>query len=194
MICNVLALVLCASGPAIGAPAPVFTATDMQGRAVRLADYKGKFVVLEWTNRDCPFVRKHYSEGAMQATQAWAVQQGVVWLGVVSSAPGTQGYFDATEARGYYQGTKWKGTRILLDPEGTVGRQYEAKTTPHMFVIDRDQKLVYMGAIDDRRTPNPADVAGATNYVRLALTELLAGKPVSVPVSKPYGCSVKYAG
>lgn len=186
--------VLRADSPAVGAPAPAFTATDMTGKSVSLSDFKGKYVVIEWTNDGCPFVKKHYGTGSMPATQKWATEQGVVWLSVVSSAPGAQGYVDSAAAQALYKGDYWKGTKVLLDPEGTLGHLYQAKTTPHMFVIDPDQNLRYMGGIDNKPSANPADLDGATNYVRQALTELRAGKAVSVPRSRPYGCSVKYAG
>lgn len=184
--------VLRADSPAIGAPAPAFTATDMNGKSVSLSDFKGKYVVIEWTNNGCPFVKKHYGSGNMPATQKWATDQGVVWLSVVSSAPGAQGYVTPDEAKDMYKGDYWKGTDVLLDPEGKLGHLYQAKTTPHMFVIDPDQKLQYMGGIDDKASANPSDIAGATNFVKQSLTELLAGKSVSVPRSRPYGCSVKY--
>ena len=187
-----LAVLRSADSPAVGSAASIFSATDMNGDTVSLPDYKGKYVVIEWTNNGCPFVKKHYDSHSMAETQEWVTGKGVVWLSVVSSAPGTQGYVTVDQAKEMYKGDYWKGSKLLLDPEGKLGHLYEAKTTPHMFIIDPAQKVVYMGGIDNKRTPNPADIPEATNYVKQALTELLAGKPVSVPVSKPYGCSIKY--
>ena len=179
--------------PKVGSLAPGFVATDMAGQTVKLADYRGKYVVLEWTNRECPFVRKHYSSGNMQKTQEWAKDQGAVWLTVISSAPSQQGYASADEAKRIYTTDYWKGSGVLLDPDGSLGHLYDAKTSPHMYVIDPQQKLVYAGGIDNKRTPNVDDIPTSINYVKQALTELIASKPVSVPVSKPYGCSIKYA-
>jgi len=181
-----------ADSPAVGAPAPGFTATDMSGKSVSLSDFKGKYVVIEWTNNGCPFVKKHYESGNMPAIQKWATGKGAVWLSVISSAPGAQGFVEASEAQAMYKGDYWKGSKVLLDPQGTLGHLYQAKTTPQMFVIDPDQKVRYMGGIDDKASANPGDIAGATNYVKQALTELMSGKEVSVPRSRPYGCSVKY--
>jgi peroxiredoxin len=176
----------------IGSPAPAWTLSDSKGQEHSLADFKGKFVVMEWSNHECPFVVKHYRTGNMQKLQGWATEKGVVWLTVVSSAPGKQGYVDGPGANALMADKGHKSTAMLLDPTGTTGKAYGAKTTPHMFVIDREGKLIYMGGIDDKRTPDPADVPGARNHVRAALEEALAGKPVSVPTSPPYGCSVKY--
>jgi AhpC/TSA family len=194
MITTVLALsvMTAPAAPEVGAAAPTFSLPAMTGKSVSLADHKGKWVVLEWTNNGCPFVVKHYKDGHMQATQKWAKDKGVVWMSIVSSAPGKQGYVDASGAKSFYTGDNWKGSQLLLDPEGKVGRLFDAKTTPHMFVISPDQKVVYMGAIDSVKSANTADIEGATNYVRTALTEAMAGKAVTTSTTRPYGCSVKY--
>lgn len=176
-----------------GSPAPAFTLPDTKGKSHNLNDFRGKFVVLEWFNDGCPFVKKHYVNGDMQATQKWAKEKGVVWLKIVSSAPGQQGHVDAEGGNKLIAEWKINSTAMLLDPEGTVGRKFGARTTPHMFVIDPQGTVIYNGAIDSNRSANPADVPGATNFVRQALTEALAGKPVSTPSTQPYGCSVKYA-
>jgi len=172
----------------VGAAAPAFTATDSNGKTHNLSDFKGKTVVLEWTNADCPFVRKHYNSNNMQKLQKEATDKGVVWLSVVSSAPGQQGYVEGAQANELTQGRKASPT----DPDGKLGRMYDARTTPHMFVIDPQGVLQYAGAIDDKPTSNPEDVATAKNYVRPAITSILAGQPVEVSTSQPYGCSVKY--
>jgi len=176
----------------VGKPAPDFTGTDSQGKSQRLSDYRGKVVVLEWTNHDCPFVGKHYGAGNMQAQQKEAAAKGVVWLSIVSSAPGKQGHVSAGEANRLTAERGASPTAVVLDPEGRIGQLYGAKTTPHMYVIDAQGKLVYAGGIDSIASTDATDIAPATQYVRAALAEVLAGKPVSVPVSQPYGCSVKY--
>ena len=176
----------------VGQPAPEFTATDSNGRAVALTAYRGKTVVLEWTNHDCPYMRKHYGSGNMQALQADAAGQGVVWLTVISSKPGQQGYVAGLEANQLTDSRKAKPAAVLLDPDGRVGRLYGATATPNMFVIRPDGVLAYMGAIDDRPSSNPADVPKATNYVRTALVAVAAGQTAKPAVTRPYGCSVKY--
>lgn len=176
----------------IGKAAPLFSATDSNGKKHALADYKDKVVVLEWTNHDCPYTVKHYVSNNMQALQKEAAANGVAWLTIVSSSPGTQGYVTPPEANALTAKRNAAPMAVLLDPDGTVGRAYGAKTTPHMYVIDRDGKLQYMGAIDSMPTSNPADVGKAQNYVRDALSQVGAGKPVATPVTRPYGCSVKY--
>ncbi|MBX7187943.1 MAG: thioredoxin family protein [Vicinamibacteria bacterium] len=178
--------------PVIGSPAPAFTLPDTAGRTHSLADYKGKWVVLEWVNYDCPFVGKHYNSGSMPALQKEYTGKGVVWLAVNSSAPGKQGNFtsDVIQSRSSRYGAAHSA--YLLDPAGTVGRAYGAKTTPHMYVISPAGALVYAGGIDDRPTTDVADIQGAKNHVRAALDEAMAGKPVTTPVATPYGCSVKY--
>jgi peroxiredoxin len=182
-----------AAGPQMGKPAPAFSAQDSDGRTVRLSDYAGKTVVLEWTNHDCPFVMKHYGAHAMQALQTKWTGQGVVWLSVISSAPGEQGAVDGAEANRLTKTRDAAPSAVLLDPTGTIGRAYDAKTTPHMFVITPDGTLAYQGGIDDKPSADPADLKTARNHVEAALTELAAGKPVSVRTAKPYGCTVKYA-
>lgn len=176
----------------VGQPAPAFTLTGTDGQTHSLSEYAGKYVVLEWLNHDCPFVRKHYGGGNMQKLQKKWTAQNVVWLSINSSAPGKQGNYPPEEANDL---TKEKGaapTAVLLDPDGTVGRAYGAKTTPHMYIVDPKGVLIYAGGIDDKPSTDPADVAGARNHVDQALTEALAGKPVTVATSTPYGCSVKY--
>jgi peroxiredoxin len=180
------------AAPEVGKPAPDFTATDSNGKTVRLSDFKGKIVVLEWTNDGCPFVQKHYSSHNMQSLQKDETSKGIVWLSIVSSAPGSQGYVTGPEANELTQSRGASPTAVLLDPEGTVGHLYDARTTPHMFIVNKDGILVYMGGIDDKPTANPADIANAKNYVRAALDEVMAGKPVQSAVTRPYGCSVKY--
>jgi peroxiredoxin len=182
-----------AQGAAVGQPAPAFTATDTTGKAVSLADFKGRHVVLEWVNPGCPFVVKHYATGNMQATQKEAAGKGVVWLAVNSTAA-DHGDFKPAAAMGQWmQAQKAAATATLIDADGKVGRAYGARTTPHLYVIDPAGKLVYAGAIDDKPTANHADVKTATNLVRQALAESLAGKPVTQAQTRPYGCSVKYS-
>jgi peroxiredoxin len=176
----------------VGAPAPAFEAPGTDGKTHALSDYAGKVVVLEWFNRECPYVRKHYESRNMQGLQAKYTAEGVVWLSVISSAPGKQGHATATEANATAKDLGAKPTAILLDEKGTVGRLYGAKTTPHMFVIGRDGTLLYQGAIDDDPSFKQDGIASARNYVSQALDETLAGKPVSESSTTPYGCSVKY--
>ncbi len=175
-----------------GELAPDFKGSDSNGKNETLAQYRGKFVVLEWTNQGCPYTLKHYESGNMEALQKQWTAKGVVWLSVISSAPGQQGYQTAAEENGYLKRMKAAPTAVILDPNGTIGRLYAAKTTPHMFVIDPQGKLVYEGAIDDQPTPEPSSIKGAHNYVSAALEEAMAGKPVATPVTRAYGCSVKY--
>lgn len=182
------------AAPQLGKPAPNFKLTDANGRAVSLSDYRGRPVVLEWHNPGCPFVQKHYGSGNMQKTQNAAKAQGVAWLSINSGAPGKQGHMSGAEARALVAAQKAQPAAYLLDPKGVVGKGYDAKTTPHMYVIDARGTLVYAGGIDDKPTADRADIAGARNHVLAALTELKAGKPVSVASSRPYGCSVKYEG
>jgi len=177
----------------VGEKAPDFTGTDTHGVANKLSDYRGKVVVLEWHNQGCPYVGKYYGSAAMQRLQREWTAKGVIWLTIISSAPGKQGYVTAAEENEYLKTMNAAPTAVLLDPEGVIGHQYEAKTTPHMFVIAPDGTLVYNGAIDDKPTTDPADLAGAKNYVTAALEEVMAGKPVSISATRPYGCSVKYA-
>lgn len=187
------ALVLPAvAAPVIGEAAPAFTGTDADGQTVNLADYAGKTVVLEWTNEGCPYVKKHYGSGNMQKTQAAATADGAVWLTIISSAEGKQGYATGEHAKEIAAAAKATPTDIILDPKGEIGRAYEAATTPHMFVIDGAGKLVYAGGIDDKPTADPADIATANNLVLAALDDLKNGRAVATPESEPYGCAVKY--
>jgi peroxiredoxin len=181
-----------AAAPKIGEPAPDFMLTGADGKSYSLGALKGKYVVLEWTNHDCPFVKKHYGSGNMQAQQKELTGKGAVWLSIVSSAPGKQGNVDAAQALALTQSRGAAPTAVLLDPSGDVGRKYEAKTTPHMFVVAPDGKLIYMGGIDSIPSTDEDDIAQATPYVKVALSEAMSGKPVSHPATKPYGCSVKY--
>lgn len=181
------------AAPKVGEPAPAFTATASTGASVSLADYKGKVVILEWTNHDCPYVRKHYETGNMQALQKETTTEGVVWLSIISSAPNEQGYVTPGQANELTVSRKAAPTLVLLDPKGTVGRLYGATNTPHMYVVDKGGVLVYAGAIDDRPTSRKADVQGATNYVRAALQAVVAGQPVKTPTTRAYGCTVKYS-
>jgi len=176
----------------VGDRAPDFTATDSNGRVHKLSEYQDKFVVLEWTNRGCPYTQKHYNSGNMQRLQHEWTSRGVIWLTVISSAPGKQGYVKAAEENAYVKQVNAAPTAVLLDPTGALGHLYDAKTTPHMFVIDSRGILIYNGAIDDRPTTDLSDVKGAKNFLSLALEEATSGKPVSVPTTRPYGCSVKY--
>jgi hypothetical protein len=176
----------------VGQQAPAFTLKDTAGREHSLASEKGKFVVLEWVNYQCPFVRKHYGSGNMQRLQKTYTGKGVVWLQVNSSAPGKEGNYAPAEAASLSKARGAASTAYLLDGDGTVGRAYGARTTPHMFVIDPAGKLLYAGGIDDTASTDVADIKTAHNFVEAALDEALAGKPVSVTTSQPYGCSVKY--
>lgn len=177
---------------AVGETAPDFTLNDPGGQSHSLSAFKGKFVVLEWVNYDCPFCRKHYTSGNMPSLQKEYTGKGVVWLSVCSSAPGKQGYFEGSELTSRIQRMKAVPTAYLIDAEGTVGKLYAAKTTPHMFVIDRSGTLVYAGGIDDIASTDIDDIPRAHNYVREALDAAMGGKSVQVSVSRSYGCSVKY--
>ncbi len=191
------AIALCPSfvsaGAVVGEPAPAFTLSDTRGVQHQLADFKGKLVVLEWVNFDCPFVGKHYGSGNMQRLQKEYTGKGVVWLSIGSSAPGKQGHYSAERIGALVKERGASPTAYLLDEDGTVGRAYGAKTTPHMFIVDGQGKLIYEGGIDDTPSTDQADIASAHNYVKAALDEALAGKPVTTSSSRPYGCSVKYA-
>ena len=181
------------SGPQVGSPAPAFSAQDSNGKTVSLADLKGKTVVLEWTNNGCPFVRKHYGSGNMQKLQAEATSQGVVWLSIASSPPGYQGHVDGKQANEVVASTGAKPTAVVLDHDSTIAKAYQARVTPHMYIVDPKGTLVYMGGIDDKPTADPADIPGAKNYVRAALNDLKAGKPVAEATTRAYGCTVHYA-
>jgi peroxiredoxin len=180
------------AAPAVGQPAPTIAAKDTNGQDISLEGYKGKIVVLEWTNHDCPFVKKHYGAHNMQDLQKKYVDQGVIWVAINSSAAGKEGHVDAATANKIAADQGAIRTATVLDPEGTIGHAYDAKTTPHMFVIDREGKVAYMGAIDDQPSPDPETIKGAKNYVAAALDELLTGKEVTTQFSQPYGCGVKY--
>ncbi len=176
----------------VGQPAPAFTANDLHGKQVALKDFKGKYVVLEWHNQGCPFVKKHYDSGNMQKLQKELTAKGAVWLTVISSAPGAQGYVTPEQETQYLAEKQASPTDVLFDPEGTIGHAYGAKTTPHMYVIDDKGVLIYAGAIDDAPSTDPDDTKTAKNFVRAAYDEASAGKPVSTASTAPYGCGVKY--
>lgn len=180
---------------AIGRAAPDFSLTDLDGQTHKLSEYRGRTVVLEWNNPDCPIVHKHYESGNIPSLQKSATASGVVWLMINSSAPGKQGGdYSPAELKGWLKKFGAAPTDYFRDPDGAVGHLYRAKTTPHMFVIDAKGTLVYDGAIDSIPTPDPNDIPRADNYVKDALAEVAAGQPVAKPTSRPYGCSVKYAG
>ena len=192
-----IALILCAAplliaAAKVGDAAPDFTATASSGKTYRLSSNLGKYVVLEWHNNGCPYVGKQYNSGNMQRLQKEWTAKGVVWLTILSSAPGKQGYVTASEENGYLEKMHAAPTAALLDPDAKLARLYSAKATPQMIVIDPKGDVIYDGAIDDRPTPDPADIKGANNYVTDALTEAMAGKPVNPAYTRPYGCAVKY--
>lgn len=178
--------------PKVGAPAPAFTATDSNGKKVSLSDYKGKIVVLEWTNDGCPYVRKHYNSGNMQALQKKWTGEGIVWLSVISSPPGEQGFAEGPRANQLTKERNAAPSAVLLDPKQQVARSYGAMATPTMYIVKPDGTLAYMGAIDDKPSSRLTDVPMAKNYVDTALSELKAGKPVSTSATRAYGCTVKY--
>src|SRR5215472_10707272 len=178
--------------PPVGSAAPDFSLTDAKGQSHSLSQYKGKYVVLEWFNPECPFVKKHYGTDNMQKLQKEYTDKGVVWLTIDSNAPGTEGNLTADQAKKIMESWKTHQTALLLDPESKIAKLYGAKNTPNMVVINPEGKIVYEGAIDSKASPNPADIPSSTNYVKNALDESLAGKPVSNAQTKPYGCSVKY--
>ena len=193
----ILAAVVAAPGLAmsaveVGRPAPAFSATDADGKPVSLAALRGKTVVLEWTNNGCPFVGHMYASGVMQQLQRQAAAEGVIWLAVISSAPGKQGYLTPPGVKAWKAKTGAAPAAVILDPAGQLGLMYGAKTTPDMFVIDGGGKLIYAGAIDDDPSTDPADAKRAKNYVELALQDLKAGKPMTPGFTVSYGCSVKY--
>jgi hypothetical protein len=176
-----------------GTLAPDFRGTDSTGAQHTLSQYRGKYVVLEWANQGCPYDRKHYLSGSMEALQKEWTAKGIIWLSVISSAPGEQGYVTPAEENTYLKTMHAAPTAALLDPEGAIGRLYEAKTTPHIFVIDPTGKLIYQGAIDNKPTTEQEDLKGADNYLNDALNAAMSGKPIQVASTRPYGCSVKYA-
>lgn len=181
-----------AASAKVGEPAPGFQVPSADGKPVSLTDYAGKYVVLEWTNEGCPFVQKHYRSGNMQSLQGEFTGRDVVWLTVFSSAEGQQGHVDAAGAKTFKSKYNAASSGMLLDGDGKVGKLYDAKTTPNMYVVNPKGTLIYMGAIDDTPSADVSDIPDSKNYVKTALNEALSGKPVSTPVSKPYGCSIKY--
>jgi peroxiredoxin len=192
LLCLPLALAAASAQAKVGDPAPAFSLVDTNGREHALGDFKGKIVVLEWFNHDCPFVKKHYDSGNMSGLQSRYTGKDVVWLSINSSAPGKQGNYPPEKANELSSEKKSAATYVLLDPEGTVGRLYGAKTTPHMYVIDGAGVLRYEGAIDSVSSTDKDDIAGATNYVAAAVDALKGGKPVDPSVTQAYGCAVKY--
>ena len=176
-----------------GSAAPNFTGKDSAGAPQTLAQYRGKYVVLEWANQGCPYEQKHYRSGNMESLQKQWTAKGIVWLSIISSPPGAQGYVTPDQENAYLKTMHAAPTAAILDPTSTIARLYQAKTTPHMFVIDPTGKIIYQGAIDDQPTPDPASLKGANNYLNDALNEALAGKPITTTATRPYGCSVKYA-
>ncbi len=191
-VASVAGVRLARSAAVVGDPAPDFTLTDTNGQGHELKSLRGKTVVLEWWNDECPFVGKHYGSGNMQKLQKEWTAKGIVWLTISSSAPGKQGYVDAAKANAWMKQKGAAPTAVLLDHDGKVGRAYGAKTTPHMFVIDAKGKVVYAGGIDDKPSTDLADIATAKNFVSAALAEVTAGKRVTMAISQPYGCSIKY--
>src|SRR5216117_2583991 len=181
-----------AESPPVGAAAPDFSLPDASGKSHSLSEYKGKYVVLEWFNPECPFVKKHYGSGNMQKLQQQYTGKGVVWLTIDSNAPGTEGNITPEQAQKITASWKTHQTALLLDPEGKARLAYGAKNTPDMVIINPEGKIAYEGAIESKATPNPADIPSSTNYVKAALDESLAGKPVTKPQTKPYGCHVTY--
>ncbi|MCA9396782.1 MAG: redoxin domain-containing protein [Candidatus Omnitrophica bacterium] len=190
LITGLLAVSMIRPGHAV--PAVDFTATDTNGVQHKLSDFRGKYVVMEWFNPDCPFIRKHYDSGNMQALQKEAAAKGVVWLSVDSSAPGKQGYYPAEQHNLMMDAKNGAPAAIFIDADGDMGWAYGAKTTPHMFVIDPQGQLIYEGALDSISSADPNDIPNAENYVQKALSESMAGEPVSTPATRAYGCSVKY--
>jgi peroxiredoxin len=186
------ATIWAADAPAVGSAAPEFSLPDANGTTHSLSQYKGKYVVLEWFNPECPFVKKHYGSNNMQKLQAEYTGRGVIWLTIDSNAPGSEGNITSEQAQKIMQSWKTKQTGLLLDPESKVAKLYGAKNTPNMVIINPDGKIVYEGAIDSKPTPNPNDIPNSTNYVKAALDESLGGKAVSNAQTKPYGCHITY--
>ena len=189
-----LAMAVPAFAVRVGQAAPSFTATASNGQSYNLSDFRGKYVVLEWHNNGCPYTQKHYNSGNMQRLQKEWTAKGVVWFTVISSAPGTQGYVTTAQENDYMKRMNAAPTAALLDPEGKLGKLYDAKATPQMILIGPTGSILYDGAIDDRPTEDPASLKGAKNYIDAALNDSFAGKAVGTPTSRPYGCSVKYKG
>jgi len=178
--------------PSVGQPAPDFTLKDAAGKTVKLADFRGKYVVLEWTNPNCPFVRKHYDSGNMAATQQDVVGQGAVWLSINSTEKASYEYMEPARLVAWQQARKVQPTATLMDEDGVAGKAYGARTTPHMYIVDPQGRLAYAGGIDSIPSANPEDVRKAVNYVRQGIAEASAGKPLSAATTRPYGCSIKY--
>ncbi|RYF18813.1 MAG: thioredoxin family protein [Comamonadaceae bacterium] len=178
--------------PAVGQAAPEFTLRDTAGKAVKLSDFRGKVVVLEWTNPGCPYVRKHYDSGNMAATQQEAVAKGAVWLSINSTEKASYDYLEPAKLAAWQNERKVQPTATLMDEEGSAGKAYGARTTPHMYIVDPQGRLVYAGGIDSIPSASPADIGKAVNYVKQAVGEAAAGKPVSQATTRPYGCSIKY--
>ena len=176
----------------VGKQAPHFKLINTEGKKIDLKEYKGKTVVLEWLNHGCPYVKKHYNSGNMQRLQKDFTQKDVIWLSVVSSAPGKQGHYSAKDANKISKKVGAHPTHYLMDPDGTVGRLYGAKTTPHMYIISKGGKLIYAGAIDDKPSTDTDDISKAKNYIRTALNAITSGKGFAQTSNKPYGCSIKY--
>jgi peroxiredoxin len=182
-----------AAAVAPGQPAPDFSLTGIDGKSYKLSDFRGKHVVIEWFNSECPFVQKHYESGNMQGLQARYMAKGVVWVGINSTSPRHSNYRDAARSQGILKAWKFAPSAFLLDPDGKVGTAYAARTTPHMYIVDPAGKLIYMGGIDDKPSTSARDIPGARNHVAAALDQALAGLPVSESSTRPYGCSIKYA-
>jgi peroxiredoxin len=180
------------AAPAVGQPAPDFTLKDSNGKTVKLSDFRGKLVVLEWTNPGCPYVRKHYDSGNMAATQQDATAKGVVWLSINSTEKASHDYLEPAKLVAWQQQRKVQPTATLMDEEGTAGKAYGARTTPHMYIVDAQGRLAYAGGIDSIPSSNPGDIAKAVNYVKQAVAEATSGKPISAATTRPYGCSIKY--
>jgi peroxiredoxin len=180
------------AAPSVGQSAPDFTLKDASGKAVKLSDYRGKHVVLEWTNPGCPYVQKHYDSGNMPATQKDAVGKGVVWLSINSTEKSAYDYMEPAKLVAWQQERKSQPTAVLLDEEGAAGKAYGARTTPHMYIVNPQGRLIYAGGIDSIASIDPQDIKKAVNYVRQGLGEALAGKPLTASVTRPYGCSIKY--
>lgn len=185
-------LPLAQAAPAVGQAAPEIALKDASGKAVKLSDYRGKYVVLEWTNPGCPYVRKHYDSGNMAATQQDALAKGAVWLSVNSTEKAAGDYLEPAKLVAWMKDRKVASTATLMDEEGVAGRAYGARTTPHMYIVDPQGKLVYAGGIDSIASSSPDDIKKAVNYVKQALAEATAGKPISQAATRPYGCSIKY--
>jgi hypothetical protein len=180
------------NGATVGERAPSFEVTDAYGNLHSISDYEGQFIILEWLNHDCPFVRKHYDGGNMQRLQEKYTEQGVIWLSVISSVPGTQGYLEPEDAQEITQEKNASPTAVLLDTDSVMGRAYDARVTPHMYIISPEGTLLYNGAIDDKPTARPRDLDGAFNYIETAMTNAMNGEEIEIKTNTPYGCTVKY--